>query len=201
MRAKWTKKWTAMLMALAMTAGTFAGGAVPQKAATVSAATGITASKAKRIAMKNAGTSSSKVYAMDYTKTYKNGKNLYMVYFYTKTGSRRYTHYAYTISSRTGDIIKKNSKAYTVITAKRAKNIAIDDAGYDRDDVDSLEADFDEEDGKLVYNVSFEVSKTKTRTNYYGTGTESYTEDYDYEYTINAVTENIIDSDEDDDDD
>ncbi len=192
-----------IMVVMAMVAGTFTGIALPMTASQSQAATNITSSKAKRIAMRNAGVGSSSVEGMDVDKTYKDGKNVYMVYFYAHKSGRTYNHYAYTISARTGSIIKKNAKTYTVITKKSARNKALDDADLDRDDVTDMSVDLDEDDGKLVYEVSF-TEKVSKRKYYYYDGTYYYDEDDDgseYEYTINAVTGHIIDSDSDDDDD
>lgn len=206
---KWTIKLTALMTALALAAGSFTGGFVAQTATTVNAASGISSSQAKKIALKNASTSSSRVKAMDCYKTYKNGKNVYHVSFYKKTGSNQYTHYVFDISSRTGEVVKRNSKAYTIISASRAKSIAIDDSDVSSGDAKDKSADLDEEDGKLVWNVTFTSKKEKTYyysdyDYYYGYGgSYSYkdTVEHDYSYTINAVTGHIIDSDDDDDDD
>ena len=180
-------KLAAAMMALAMVAGSFAGGAATANVKTVSAASSISASKAKKIALRKSSTASSKAVAMDTYKTY--------------NGSNKYRHYVYDISSRNGSIVKQNSKDYSIISASRAKEIALDDSDVDSSDAKDKEADLDEEDGKLVWNVSF---TKKSSTKYYDYWTGYYytdSDDSDYEYTINAVTGHIIDSDDDDDDD
>lgn len=62
------------------------------------------------------------------------------------------------------------------ITLDEAKAVALADAGVDAADVRFDDCELDKEDGKAVYEISFEVGK------------------YEFEYDINAITGEIFDS-------
>ena len=181
MKKGFTLRIASMLMAAAMATGVFAAGIVPQSVTEVYASK-ISQSKAENIALKNARTSSSKVYAEDIDDTTKAGKDAWRVSFFKKKSDRKYTHFVYFINMNSGDIILKKSQAVTLIRPTRAKDIALDEEDYDRDEVEDLECDLDEEDDKMVYNVSFTVKSNNK----------------DYDYTINARSGNVMDSDDDD---
>lgn len=177
-----TGRLVAVFLAVAMAASVFATGIVPQNAAVVSAASKISESKAAKIALKNANVTEKKAKALYTDDTTKSGKSVWRVSFFKKTADRKYTHYIYFISTSNGSIVKKSSKKVTIIRPTRAKDIALDEEGYDRDDVDDLDCDLDEYDDKLVYEVSFTVIDDKK----------------EYDYTINARSGNVMDSDDDD---
>ena len=63
------------------------------------------------------------------------------------------------------------------IGREKAKDIALNHAGYGKSQVSDLECELEHEYGTVVYDVSFDA------------------DNYEYEYKINAVTGNIIDSD------
>ncbi len=172
----------ALFLALAMAAGVFTAGITPAETAVVLAASKVSESKAEKIALKNAKVSENKAKALYTIDTSKNGKSAWRVSFFKKTADRKYTHYIYFIGSKDGSIIKKSTKSVTIIRPTRAKDIALDEEGYDRDDVDDLDCDLDEYDDKLVYDVSFTVIDDKKG----------------YDYTINARSGNVMDSDDDD---
>ena len=175
-------------MAALMLAGPIAGGVAAGDMASVSAASKsglISESRAKTVAMRDAKITASKVKAMDVDLDETGTNKKYTVEFCRKQSSNRYMHYVYKINARTGVITKKNSASRKLITKKKARNEALDDADLDRDEVRDIDVSLDEGDGVMVYEVSFTEKD----------------EDEDYEATVNAFTGSVIDSDSDDDDD
>lgn len=190
-KRKFGTRLASLALAAVMTAGIAVSGVVPTQATVADAATKISASKARRIALKDARCSSSDAEAMDWDEGTRGGKDVYQISFYKQRSGRKYTHFVYAIAQRGGKILKKSSKGFTIIRARRAKNIALDEENFDRDDVTDLECDLDTDDGKLVYEVSFTTLKKTT------SGQRTTTRDRSYEYTINARSGNVIDSDDD----
>ena len=152
--------------------------AAPAAEGYVASAASISESKARQIALRNAGVSSSKAYALDSSTETTKGRSTFAVSFYKKNSETSYTHYYYNINKSNGSIVKKSSKQYTTISASRAKDIALDDAGFSRSEVDDLSAEFDEDDGKLVWYVSFDADDDDD---------DDDDDDYDYYYYSNGT--------------
>ena len=147
----------------------------------------ITADRAKEIALKDAGLTAGQVTFIRAHLDWDDGRRVYDVEFYN---TANYTEYDYEIDASTGAILSKNFDAeyYTqpgtggtgaAITAERAKEIALSDAGLSASQVSFIRSQLDRDDGRLVYDVEF-----------YNTAT--YTE---YDYEIDAGTGAIVSSD------
>ena len=140
----------------------------------------IGAEKAKSIALSHAGFTASQVQRLKVEKDYDDGRLEYEVEFYAGT-----TEYDYTISGTDGTILKQDKEEHggsqttqpsagSDIGAEKAKSIALSDAGFTASQVQDLQVEKDNDDGRLEYEVEFQVN-----------GTE-------YEYTISAADGTIL---------
>lgn len=143
----------------------------------------IGAEKAKSIALSHAGFTASQVQRLKVEKDYDDGRLEYEVEFYAGT-----TEYDYTISGTDGTILKQDKEEHggsqttqpsagSDIGAEKAKSIALSDAGFTASQVQDLQVEKDNDDGRLEYQVEFRVN-----------GTE-------YEYTISAADGTILERD------
>ena len=143
----------------------------------------IGAEKAKSIALSHAGFTASQVQRLKVEKDYDDGRLEYQVEFYAGT-----TEYDYTISGTDGTILKQDKEEHggsqttqpsagSDIGAEKAKSIALSDAGFTASQVQNLQVEKDNDDGRLEYQVEFRVN-----------GTE-------YEYTISAADGTILERD------
>ena len=143
----------------------------------------IGAEKAKSIALSHAGFTASQVQRLKVEKDYDDGRLEYEVEFYAGT-----TEYDYTISGTDGTILKQDKEEHggsqttqpsagSDIGAEKAKSIALSDAGFTASQVQNLQVEKDNDDGRLEYQVEFRVN-----------GTE-------YEYTISAADGTILERD------
>ena len=143
----------------------------------------IGAEKAKSIALSHAGFTASQVQRLKVEKDYDDGRLEYEVEFYAGT-----TEYDYTISGTDGTILKQDKEEHggsqttqpsagSDIGAEKAKSIALSDAGFTASQVQNLQVEKDNDDGRLEYQVEFRVN-----------GTE-------YEYTISAADGTILEKD------
>ena len=143
----------------------------------------IGAEKAKSIALSHAGFTASQVQRLKVEKDYDDGRLEYEVEFYAGT-----TEYDYTISGTDGTILKQDKEEHggsqttqpsagSDIGAEKAKSIALSDAGFTASQVQNLQVEKDNDDGRLEYQVEFQVN-----------GTE-------YEYTISAADGTILEKD------
>ena len=148
-----------------------------------SAGSDIGAEKAKSIALSHAGFTASQVQRLKVEKDYDDGRLEYEVEFYAGT-----TEYDYTISGTDGTILKQDKEEHggsqttqpsagSDIGAEKAKSIALSDAGFTASQVQNLQVEKDNDDGRLEYQVEFQVN-----------GTE-------YEYTISAADGTILEKD------
>ena len=148
-----------------------------------SAGSDIGAEKAKSIALSHAGFTASQVQRLKVEKDYDDGRLEYEVEFYAGT-----TEYDYTISGTDGTILKQDKEEHggsqttqpsagSDIGAEKAKSIALSDAGFTASQVQDLQVEKDNDDGRLEYEVEFQVN-----------GTE-------YEYTISAADGTILEKD------
>lgn len=144
----------------------------------------ITKAKAKSIALKHAGVSSSKATFVTAKLDYEDGKQVYEIEFYSGN-----TEYDYEILASNGKIIsydkdienykipRKNTSSSTYIGKAKAKSIALKDAGVSASSATFTKTKLDYEDGIRVYEIEF------------------YTNSAEYEYEINAKTGKIRDMD------
>ena len=143
----------------------------------------IGAEKAKSIALSHAGFTASQVQRLKVEKDYDDGRLEYEVEFYAGT-----TEYDYTISGTDGTILKQDKEEHggsqttqpsagSDIGAEKAKSIALSHAGFTASQVQNLQVEKDNDDGRLEYQVEFRVN-----------GTE-------YEYTISAADGTILEKD------
>ena len=143
----------------------------------------IGAEKAKSIALSHAGFTASQVQRLKVEKDYDDGRLEYEVEFHAGT-----TEYDYTISGTDGTILKQDKEEHggsqptqppagSDIGAEKAKSIALSDAGFTASQVQDLQVEKDNDDGRLEYEVEFQVN-----------GTE-------YEYTISAADGTILEKD------
>lgn len=144
----------------------------------------ITKAKAKSIALKHAGVSSSKATFVTAKLDYEDGKQVYEIEFYSGN-----TEYDYEILASSGEILsfdkdienykipRKNTSSSTYIGKAKAKSIALKDAGVSASSATFTKTKLDYEDGIRVYEIEF------------------YTNSAEYEYEINAKTGKIRDMD------
>ena len=146
----------------------------------------IGAEKAKSIALSHAGFTASQVQRLKVEKDYDDGRLEYEVEFYAGT-----TEYDYVISGVDGTILEQDVEqeggSHTTrptqpstgsdIGAEKAKSIALSHAGFTASQVQRLKVEKDYDDGRLEYEVEFQVN-----------GTE-------YEYTISAADGTILEKD------
>ena len=147
-----------------------------------SASTGITEADARRIALADAGLKEKDVTFPIVKRGTENGVPVYEVEFYCGN-----TEYEYDISVSTGAILSRSVevKAHTPSAAagdigqEAAIDVALKHAGVTRSQVSNLKAKKDTDDGRLIYEVEFNVG---------------YTE---YDYDIDAATGDILSWDKD----
>ena len=143
----------------------------------------ITKSKAKSIALKDAGVKESKIFNYKIEKDFDDGITRYDVEFQVEN-----KEYSYEINAKTGKIIDKeididddyvapSSKKETSknISQSDAKKIALKDAGLKSSEIKNYQIEKDNDDGNTYYEIEFKV------------GNKEYT------YEINAKSGKIID--------
>ena len=195
---------TRQLAALLMTAAVLSGSAFAgvTQVTEVSAASKISETKARNIAVNDARARTGEIMALDiYEDDYK-GQDVYTISFYVQHGSdtsRKFTHYKYEVNLHTGHIEKRSSRDLTVIAPKTAIKKALDKADVSSSRVKEKYLDYGEDGENLVYNISFSVP-----VSYYNYSPSSaFYKNYlldgtvDYQFVINAVTGKIIDWDSD----
>lgn len=140
--------------------------------------------KAKEIALQHAGKAAKDV---TFTKTVlekDDGQQTYDVEFYTKDKSG-WKEFDYEISAYTGEVLSydldaesfgpaSGSRQKAGLSAAEAKQKALDKAGLKEADVRSFEIEQDYDDGRRVYEGSFESGRTE------------------YEFEIDAATGNFL---------
>ncbi len=153
-----------------------------------STSTDIGAEKAKQIALNHAGVSASNATFVKAQREYDDGRLTYDVDFYSGNKEFDYEILASdgTILSYDADIenyripsAASNTSSANYITADRAKEIALANAGLSSSQVSFVKAQFDWDDGRAEYEVEF---------------SHSFRE---YEYTIDAVSGQILSMDRD----
>ena len=140
--------------------------------------------KAQKIALDHAGYTADEVYALKSERDYENGRDIYDVSFEVEGYD-----FDYDIDRATGDIIKNKKEpdndapkgkrtddSTDYITADKAKETALNHAGFKAADVTRLEAELDFDHGSARYEVSFKNGG------------------YEYEYEIDAVSGEILHS-------
>ena len=143
----------------------------------------IGAEKAKSIALSHAGFTASQVQRLKVEKDYDDGRLEYEVEFYAGT-----TEYDYTISGTDGTILKQDKEEHggsqttqpsagSDIGAEKAKSIALSDAGFTASQVQDLQVEKDNDDGRLEYEIEFYVGSTE------------------YDYVISGVDGTILEKD------
>ena len=204
MQTKSKKKMlAACLMAAVMLFGSVGSAS---QIAEVNAASKISSTEARNIAVNDARVRTAQLMALDIYEDNVKGQDVYDISFYIQNGkdtSRNFTHYKYDVNIKTGAIVKRSSRDLTVISPKQAIRKALNKADVSSSKVKSKDLDYGEEDGLLVYHISFSVPvsyynysydrNSDYYITYYADGTT------DYEFTINAVTGKIIDWDSDED--
>lgn len=140
----------------------------------------ISADRAKEIALADAGVSAGSVVFTKVKLDWDDGRMVYEVEFYSGT-----TEYEYEIDAATGKIlsVERDTHGSTTpggstgtgtISADRAKEIALADAGVSAGSAVFTKIKLDRDDGRLVYEVEF------------------YAGSMEYEYEIDASTGSII---------
>ena len=147
----------------------------------------ITADRAKEIALEHAGISASNAVFVKAGLDWDDGRVTYEVEFYANN-----TEYDYEIDPASGKVLSYDrewddfsltrpsnpGETTAAITADKAKEIALSDAGLTSGQVTFVYAELDRDDGRLVYDVEF------------------YTADYkEYDYEIDAGTGAILSKD------
>lgn len=134
--------------------------------------------KAKDIALKHAGLSSSKVTFLPVKLDWDDGRQVYEVEFYS--GSKEYD---YEIDAASGSIrdYDFDIESYTIpaassdlISEAKAKNIALDHAGISSSKATFIQVKLDRDDGRQVYEVEF------------------YSGNKEYDYEIDAASGTIL---------
>lgn len=144
----------------------------------------ITAARAKELALSHAGVKAANA-AFDKVKLdWENGAPVYEVEFHTNKAA-----YDYDIAALDGSILKWDSKTLDgaaqtgYITAERAKELALSDAGVKAADATFVKVKLDWDDGRAEYEVKF------------------YSGRMEYEYDIDAITGKVLSRDSEMDDD
>ena len=147
----------------------------------------ITTDRAKEIALEHAGISASSAVFVKAGLDWDDGRTVYEVEFYANN-----TEYDYEIDPASGKVLSYDrewddfsltrpsnpGETTAAITADKAKEIALSDAGLTSGQVTFVYAELDRDDGRLVYDVEF------------------YTADYkEYDYEIDAGTGAILSKD------
>ena len=134
--------------------------------------------KAKDIALKHAGLSSSKVTFLPVKLDWDDGRQVYEVEFYS--GNKEYD---YEIDAASGAIVSYDYDVenYTIpaassdlISEAKAKNIALDHAGISSSKATFIQVKLDRDDGRQVYEVEF------------------YSGNKEYDYEIDAASGAIV---------
>ena len=134
--------------------------------------------KAKDIALKHAGLSSSKVTFLPVKLDWDDGRQVYEVEFYS--GNKEYD---YEIDAASGSIrdYDFDIESYTIpaassdlISETKAKNIALDHAGISSSKATFIQVKLDRDDGRQVYEVEF------------------YSGNKEYDYEIDAASGAIV---------
>ncbi len=137
----------------------------------------ITADEAKEIALNHAGISAASASFVKVELDTDDGVKVYEIAFSSGT-----TEYEYEVNAQTGAILKSSTEALettkpsqgSVITAAKAKEIALNHAGVSADSATFVKVELDTDDGVQVYEVEFCVGATE------------------YDYEINALTGSVI---------
>lgn len=142
-----------------------------------SSKTKIGTNKAKSVALKNVGLSSSSVKFTKAKLEKDDGRYVYEIEF--KTSSKEYEFeidaYSGKIIEKTTKVIEKTSSSSKLIGTQKAKEIALKHAGKKASEVKFKKVKTDKENGKTVYEIEFYCGKTE------------------YEYEIDGVTGKILD--------
>lgn len=173
------KKFGLQIGALALAFGIFAS-ASPQALA----ASSISSSKAKSIALSNAKLKSSQVTFTKVKSDREDGVNVWDVEF--KTSTKKYEYEirksdgrildkdVETIRSKKQTSSKKSTSTSSNITRAKAKSIALAHAGVSASKIRDYDIELDTYRGTKVYEIDFESGR------------------YEYEYKINAQTGKIV---------
>jgi len=141
----------------------------------------ISKSKAKSIALKDAGLKESEIYDYEIELDYEKGVSLYEISF-----EYNGKDYDYDINAKTGKIIsvdKPNATSSEVkISKSKAKTTALNHAGVKETDISRYQVELEKDDGVWKYEISFNVGNVE------------------YDYTINAENGKILESEKDTDD-
>ena len=141
----------------------------------------ISKSKAKSIALQDAGLKASQIYDYEIELERDNGVLHYEVSF-----EYNGKDYDYEIDAKTGKILSVEKPNATASEAKisksKAKNIALKHAGVNASDISFYEIELEKDDGIWKYEISFNKGNVE------------------YEYTINAENGKILHSEKDIDD-
>ena len=127
----------------------------------------ITKAKAKSIALKHAGVSSSKATFVTTKLDYEDGQQVYEIEFYSGN-----IEYDYEILASSGEILSfdKDIEGYSIpkettsskrITKAKAKSIALKHAGVSASKATFVKAKLDYEDGRRVYEIEFYRGNTE----------------------------------------
>ena len=127
----------------------------------------ITKAKAKSIALKHAGVSSSKATFVTAKLDYEDGQQVYEIEFYSGN-----IEYDYEILASSGEILSfdKDIEGYSIpkettsskrITKAKAKSIALKHAGVSASKATFVKAKLDYEDGRRVYEIEFYSGNTE----------------------------------------
>lgn len=153
------KRWIASAAALFLGAASLIP-AVPAFAAD------ITETRAKSIALKDAGVSENDVVASRVKLDYDDGKKVYEVEFYTKD----YKEYDYEIDPASGSVLSVDydaeeyqrkagqSSSEKTVSLETAKASVLKKAGVKADDAFFTKSETDRDDGRLTYEFEFIVS-------------------------------------------
>lgn len=152
--------------------------AAQNETVTPTEAPAITADRAKEIALADAGLTADQVTFIEAKPGEEDGLPVFEIEFRTADAE-----YEYEIDAATGRIYSRSVERYALpaedgqeaVNLKRAKQIALDDAGLAADRVTFTKARRGEEDGRFVFEIEF------------------HTDDAEYEYEIDAATGAIRD--------
>ena len=142
---------------------TVSGSSTP--ASSPASGTAITEDAARQAALTHAGLTESDVQFVQCKLDRDDGRQVYDVEFYTATAE-----YDYEIDAVTGEILSYDYDAehYTApaasgtqITSDDAKRIALEHAGIAEADATRFKVELDEDDGRQVYEVEWEVGRTE----------------------------------------
>lgn len=143
-------------------------------------------SGAKELALTHAGIAEADVQRWECELDFDDGRMIYELEFYTADGK-----YEYDINALTGDILKHehnirntgsvtappttpNAPAASYLTADQAKAAALAHAGVAEADAYGWEVEFDEDDGRYLYEIEFHAGS------------------YEYHYDISAIDGSVV---------